>query len=569
MRSILVATCLFFCLALTAQTSFVAQADVASVPAGSTFQVSFVLSNADGQNFTAPDFSPFRVVSGPMRSFQQTIVNGKGSKKTNYNFNIQAVEEGKHQIAAATIVVSGKTISSNPIDITVTKAKDPTELADLENGAGYFIRAEIDSGNYYIGQQIMVRYRIYTRVNIDNFNIISESPYEACFAQALDAYKEPVVSAQVNGLTYSTKVLRKVALFPQQSGRITIEPMVLQIGIKKKRRNGFGGIFSSMSYDRKNLTSNGVTLQVQSPYDNAPENFVGAVGQFKITQQLSQYSATTDDALVLAVRFSGNGDVKTIRAPELNLPEGIESYDPKTTLERMINATDSIRGEKVFEYLLTFPQAGTFELAPALSYFHPGLQKFIERTDTLRVQIIPGKNKPTSDNNLTIAQDEGGFQEYKLHGSVSRQRKPLVMRPIYWASFSLPVLAFIFLAWRQKVQDRAPEIVIDHTALARQRLEVAEQHLQAQDAGTFYEEIAFSLKKYLGWRLQFDPSEFSVQSVSAALKKADIQETLITQTEEMLNHCDLALYGGGAASEKMQETYQKAVELITRFEEGF
>ena len=566
---VLVATWMLCWLAASAQSPFVATADVGSIPAGSTFQVSFTLNNLEGQNFAAPDFRPLRVVSGPMRSFQQTIVNGKGSKKTSYNFTIQAVKEGTYEIPGASIVAGGKTILSNSLKIKVTKANDPATLADLKAGSGFFLRAEIDSSEVYIGEQVVVRYRIYTRINIDNFNIISESPYEACFAQAMDAYKEPVVSTEVNGINYSTKVLRKVALFPQQSGRIEIEPMVLQVGIQKKRRNGFGGFFSSMSYDRKNLTSNGLTLQVQSPYVGAPDNFIGAVGQFKVAQQLSRQRATTDDAVVLAVRFSGNGDVKTIRAPKLTLPPGVESYDPKTTLERMINATDSIRGEKVFEYLLTFKQAGSFEIIPALSYLDPDLGQFITFSDSLTVLVSAGKKKQPSDNNLDVAQENDSWGHYRMEGKVKRQRPPLILRPLYWASFGLPVIAFLVLAWRQKVQERKPEMIIDHTALARERLELAKQHLDAQEPGPFYEEVAFSIKKYLGWRLQFDPSEFSKESVSQSLTAADISASLITQTEEMLNHCDLALYGGGTAPEKMQGTYEQAIDLIAKFEEQF
>lgn len=570
MRFFLLLSILFASLNSTAQQAFIAKADVQSVPAGSTFGLTFTLKNLDGKEFTPPDLAPFKILNGPMRSYQQTIVNGKSSKSSSFTFTLQATKEGSFEIPAAIISIGGKSIKSNRVRIKVTKAKDPKELAEVSSDATYFLRAEIDSSSVYIGQQVIVRYRIYTRVNIDNFNIISESPYEACFAQALDAYKEPVVTAEINGISYSTKVLRKVALFPQQSGRIEIQPMVLQVGIQRKnRRKGFGGFFSSAGFDRKNINSNSLQLNVKSPFKNAPMAFTGAVGDFQVKHSISKRKATTDDAIVLAVRLSGNGDVKTIRAPEMVVPQKVESYDPKTTLERMINATDSIRGEKTFEYLITFSEPGNFTLTPSFAYFNPNSNKFITQNDTLKILISQGKNVTPADNQLDLAQDGASLQDYKYGGTVRRTRQRLFQQPLYWASFGAPILAFLLLSWRKKNQERLPEIAIDHTKLAKDRLQVAASHLEKNEANSFYEELAFSLKKYLGWRLKVDPSEFSKQSIVESLQRAKISESLIDRTKSFMDHCDVALYGGGAASQKMKDTYDQAVELISGFEEQF
>ncbi|MBX2816560.1 MAG: BatD family protein [Saprospiraceae bacterium] len=546
--------------------AFLAESDAASVPVGTAFNVTFTLKNAEAGKFNPPDFDGFRVISGPMRSYQSSFVNGKGTTSTRYVYSIQALKEGKLTIGPASILVKGKPLQSKPLSINVTPPKDPATIAEVDPETQIFLRAEIDTALAYVGQQVMLRYRIYTRVNIDNYNILSESPYDACFVQALDAYKEPVITTEINGVSYSSKVLRKVALYPQQSGPIQIDPIVIQIGIQKKnRRSPFGGFFSSMSYDRRNLTSNALELDVRSALDGAPPEFSGAVGTFSVTHQVNRNSGTTDDAIVLVMNITGNGDVKTIRAPKMEAPDGVEVYDPKTTLERMVNATDSVRGEKRFEYLLTFDKPGKFLLTPSFHYFKPGVG-FMTDSDTLMLAISPGKKTIPTDDALPETAEDDALAPIATNGRVRRVGRSYLSSAWYWGSFSVPVLAFLLMSWRSRKRDEEPDVQIDHSALARTRLTEAEALLTSGSSQEFYQEVAFSIKKYLGWRLSIDAAEFSRDRIATVLAEVGTEPALIASTLQLIETCDTALYAGVQSEENMRSTYQSAVALIRDFE---
>src|SRR5690606_11780891 len=105
-------------------------------------------------------------------------------------------------------------------------------------------------------------------------------------------------------------------------------PMVVQVGVPSSstvRR----GLFSSFGLERKNINSNGISLTVHSAHDQSRGDFSGAVGKFNVEYSLRPVQATTDDAISIVMKIVGNGDVKTIRPPDLDLPKGFEVFDPK------------------------------------------------------------------------------------------------------------------------------------------------------------------------------------------------------------------------------------------------
>ena len=77
-RTIVLLVFFVFALHTGAQVLFTAEANRYKVAIGETFRVTFTI-NTDAGDFNYPDFTGFKIVSGPMTGFQTTIVNGKMS----------------------------------------------------------------------------------------------------------------------------------------------------------------------------------------------------------------------------------------------------------------------------------------------------------------------------------------------------------------------------------------------------------------------------------------------------------------------------------------------------------
>ncbi len=539
------------------QVRFISQTDARQVVNGSTFSVEFILENADAQNFTPPDFSPFKVLSGPSQSYRSSFINGVGTKSVGFSYMLQATRTGNFTIPGATVLVKGKRMTSNPVSLQVLKGEDMAKTSASQ----IFIRAEVDSTQVYIGQQVMIRYKIYTQVNIENYNILTESNYAGCFAQALDTYKEPVLKEVVQGKEYSSKVLRKVAVFPQQGGKIELEPMVVQVGVSS-RSTVRRGLLSSFGLERKNITSNGVTLSVKSAHDQAPADFSGAVGNFHVQYNLRPDQVTTDDAISLVMKIIGNGDIKTIRTPILDLPPGFEVFDPKIKEEKMINATDSVRGEKIIEYLIIGHQPGRFKIKPSFTYFDPVTAQYRQVVDSFPVLINQGSGvlSNAGDNTLQQAKDADQPIIHKL--DLKKVRKPLYLRPWYIGAYVVPLLAFFLLSWRSRTKSVVQEVVDPHS-VSKERLKQAKLHMDAGAYGMFYEEIALSLKQFIAYKLKLPVSELSRQKISDNLIEMGINPELELEIRQLLERCDLALYAGLNDVSKIEATYNQSVRLIT------
>ena len=547
---------------------FRASTNAKQVVEGGTFTVTYALENAEGANFIPPNFTPFKKISGPMQSMSTTIINGKRSSSVSYSYTLQAGKKGTYSLKPASIRVKNKEINSNVVIIEVVEGKDPLALGDETNAENiFFVRAEIDTNQVYIGQQVILRYKIYTQINIENYNFISESEYNGCYAQKLEAYKEPVVKEVIGGKQYSTKVLRKMALFPQQSGKIEIEPIVVRVGIPSNNPR-FRGFFSSFNLESKTVSSNSVEFYVRSPYPHAPENFSGAVGQFQATFKLSPRKVSTDDAMTLQIKVTGNGDTKTIRPPDLDLPQSFEIYDPSIRNEKMVNITDYIRGEKTFEYLMIGNTAGTYKISPSFTFFDPGLDTFISLSDTFSVVISQGEQvlHQPSDNQLYHA----GAEDILPIMVETRLKRKRYFQPwsnfLYGAAFVLPLLLFGGALRRHQLQQNQGDVPIDHTAIAKERLAKAYQHLLENDPKLFYEEIAYSIKNYLSHKLAINPAELTKNYIVESLLAKKMDASDVEKIRQLLHACDLALYSGKTKATDMQETYKVSVDTIAGLE---
>ena len=103
---------------------FTATVDKTTVGQYERFQVYFTFSGGDVngvQNLKQPSFQGFRVLSGPNQSTSMQIINGKVSGSISFTYLLQPTAIGEFTIGSASVDFSGKTYSTNPLNIKVEK----------------------------------------------------------------------------------------------------------------------------------------------------------------------------------------------------------------------------------------------------------------------------------------------------------------------------------------------------------------------------------------------------------------------------------------------------------------
>ena len=521
-----------FSIPLLAQdASFEASTDARELVENEYAEVTFTLKNAQGNNFQPPNFKGFNVLSGPSRSNRMTIINGQRSQEMSFGYTIQPKQRGTYTIGPASIKVGGKTMKTKPISIKVVKAKKVAKGA--ANGQEVFVRVEVDTTDVYLGQQIMVNYKLFTSVDVDNYDILEETEYPGFFAHDVRRFNSSTLREVVDGVQYVTKVLKRVALFPQQTGLLNIDPISIRIGVVvgKRKRSSF---FFNNQVRHVNVRTNEVAIKVRNLPTPQPDNFSGAVGNYDIAFNLGRNKITTDDAVSIKLAIRGDGDIKRLQPPSIAVPAEFELYEPKVLEEQSTERGGLLSGYKQIEYLMIPKRPGQYQIAPAFSYFNPDSAKYITlQPNVFDITITQGSGASTVAKTTPENLIQKDIRYIKTATSFSKKSAPFAISNFFYGMTALPFLflagAFIFKRQQEKNGNIDLSILKSRKAqqVAKQRLKIAEQHLSANKSRAFYDEISKSLLGYVGDKLNIPLSELSKDNVREKLASLKVTPSYI------------------------------------------
>jgi BatD DUF11 like domain len=558
--------CLMF--AQHQQVEFRAFADAQQVFIDGYFQITFTLSNGEGDNFRAPNFGPdFVVLEGPSRSQSTTIINGYVSSELSLSYVLQPKRLGRLVIPPATIQVRKQTYRSNPVSIDCIKSKPK---APGKKGAELFVKAELNANKAYVGQQIRLDYKLYTRVNVEDYNFVEESDYVGFYVEEIQRPDQRVREEIINGARYNSRVIRSMALYPQRAGTLNVEPALLQLGVVSSVPGQEEDIFGSLlgaEIKRVPLRTEALQVNVTPLPPNAPASFSGGVGLFNINTSLNRTEVSTDEAITLRMSITGDGDMKRVQAPQLNLSDAFEMYEPRI-LEEDAGETEGLRvARKTVEYLIMPLKKGEYELRPEFSYFNVQSGEYVTLNDyAYTIKVRQGKSR--GKNKLS-----GPGVGMKEVSSLSRRREPWLASPLYWLVTLLPLLALggFVLYQRISAQKASLSALLKSEKNARKvalsHLNQAETHLKTGNSRAFYDEVSKAILGFLAQKLEIPKAELSRSKIRERMQEIQADPGLLQRLESLLQNCEMALFAGKANPEAMQETYGSALEVLTAVEE--
>lgn len=101
------------------EVRFTVEVSTDSLLMGNALQVRFILENGQGQDFQAPYFEGFKVVSGPNYSSSMSIVNGRTTQRLTYTFHLVPEDIGNYYIEPASIKIGEKYLETAPMEVIV------------------------------------------------------------------------------------------------------------------------------------------------------------------------------------------------------------------------------------------------------------------------------------------------------------------------------------------------------------------------------------------------------------------------------------------------------------------
>ena len=545
-------------------------------------KIEFSINKQGSDQFTPPKFTNFKVVGGPSQSVSQSWVNGKVSFSQSYTYIIQPKRKGEITIGTASVKIGGKYIRSKPIKIIVL---DAVEIPKNPNDPNYIAQqnihlvAEISKTRPYVGEGVYVEYRLYVSENVSVYNYgVTEAPkYNGFWNQEIKIKgQSPVKIGKYNGEDYRYIVLQKALLIPTKTGKLTIDPMKMEIviGVPTGRSDFFGNVITRNV--RKEFASAKKIIRPNSlPLEGKPANFSGAVGAFNFNVAISKEILKANESSQIKVAISGKGNLKLFELPEVITPTELEKYQPERNERVRVNST-GISGSVSDLYTIVPQYKGKYKIPNvSFSYFNPKEKKYHTIvTDDLFVDVLEGKElKPVVDTNsirkqnVTSTGNNFRYIQTKTNLEII-DTSDFFKSNLFYLLLLLPLIAIpIGIIIAKNNQKRNNDLVGNKQRkaekLARKYLSEAKKKLGEKEP--FYEALERALHNYLKAKLGIETTDISKEKITGILKNKSIETTTIHQFIEVLEHSDMARYSQITTTE-MEAEFERAKQVIVELD---
>ncbi len=579
--------------------SFTSAVKSTTVGVDDRFEVSFTYSGNEInrlKNFHPPDFNNFIVLSGPNYSTSMQIINGAVSASQTQNFIVKPKAVGKYVINSATIEYAGTLYKTDPITITVVKGssqpKDQEQASTVnvkEIADNVFVKAIADKNRVYKGEQVLVTFKLYSRLSITGIYTSKVSQQEGFWTEELETDPKGAPSVEVlDGKRFQVYTLKKIAVFPSKTGELVITSNEFKIPVLiQKKKQGGGSLFDDFfndpffgrnevyEYDTK---SNKVSItSIPLPDSNVPESFKGAVGEFSLTSELIKGGNKTNEPFTLKVEISGSGNIALLNVPELKLGTGFEVYEPKST-DNMIRS-GSLSGKKSIDYLI-IPRTSGIKEIPQLefSYFSPSKKNYVTlKTPPYKIDIqqgdIAANQSYSGKEEIRVLSDDIRF--IKTSGKDIQLREGLILNQSgFWAAVIIPLIAFGgVLVWRRRTDKLHANLELlryqKAEKIAKNRFRNASKHLKAGDQVNFYSEISLALSGYLEDKFHIPKAELTIDRITEELNSRRIDKEIISKIRSCMERSEFFRFApqkDGLAD--MNNMYSEMTNVIVGIEKS-
>lgn len=572
------------------------------VATGEQFEIIFSISgNGNIESLNPPSFNGFQVLGGPNQSSSFTSVNGRTSSSMTLSYDLMAVKEGEYTIGAAVLVINGKQYKTNAVKIKVVKGSAVPQAAQgnnagrrkeqgVEGHAGdiarrLFIRAVANKTNVYQGEALAVTYKLYTNIELVD-NALDKLPdFNGFWSQEIKN-NDPNVRWETEtyqGSRYNVAVLKEIILFPERSGKLTLDPLAMTFLVRQQVSSGdsndpFDMFFGSYKDVKYKVKSSPVSIQVKPlPEAGKPEGFEGAVGNFSIAAVVDKSELKANEALNYTLKITGSGNLKLLKAPTVNFPADLEKYDPKIT-DHLTESLSGVSGTREYGYLLIPRHEGNYTIEPLkFAYFNPSTQRYVTlSTGSFDLKIAkgaPGSNvtaySSANQQDIKMLAKDITYIKTNISG-LSKKGSNFHGSAAYYALLlSGPLLFLGALAYRKRYRENNRDQVAvrgrNANKIAAKHLASAKKQLMAGQTKLFYQDVYKGLYQYLSDKFNIAAAELNKDNIRTQLLARGINEKLINQLEETLDLCEMARYAPVSGISE-QEVFEKAKNTINEIE---
>lgn len=465
-----------------------------------------------------------------------------------------------------------------------------------------FVRAEAPDTTVRVGEQVLVLYRLWSRLPVYAAAPVELAQPEGFWTEEVELpdvpWQERGLSGDEirarrnrpgprrerrtrNGVAYETYPLLMRAAFPTGAGERELAGPRFEIGIRGERRSFFGPDQVVVAREAPSVTIRAEPL----PEAGRPPGFAGAVGDYRLGAEVRRDDAPLGDRvavagepLVLRVELEGSGNLRAAGTPELpGTPEARRAFrffDPDSTSETGLRDEASglvFGGRQVWEFPMV-PEAGGVRniAAVTLDVFNPrtGAYERLE-SDPIRIRvegdaaIAPGTEGPVAVERL------GRDIRYLKPVGQGTARPAGPWRPgsFFILSLGLPVLwnLGLFAARRRRAWREANPAEYRRRGAARS----ARRTLACIRAGgpEAAARVSEALTEYAAARLGESRHGLTPESAARRLEEAGAEPETARRFRVLFSRTEGARFAASGSGGPTHSDAEEAADLIRRLED--
>ncbi len=501
---------------------------------GSPVIVKFIIKDEEGEPEVVKvpeDDSNWRIsppITQTSKSFRVNGLNMESTSSTTIQFFLHPLKAGQLKVPLIQIKLNEKAYSTPQTTIRVTKLRNqqnpnrpqlpnipgfpmfplddnsddsdfvnPLDVVEGTKKLEVAIVPEPSKVQVYEGELIVLPFYIYTNENIfRNLEFASFPTFKDFIKEELYLPKNwRTERVKYRGADYYKAEIIRFALFPLKEGELLIDPLNMRFEIDDSLFSLRRHMPNSQEQPNNFLRSSGSIPITVKPLPPKPANITQsevAVGKYTIQVTPPQTALTQNEAFTLTFRIEGQGNIKGIPEPEVNLPEGLQKS--KTATDYSINTLSE--GYKEFDLLLVPRKSGTLSIPEKdWAFFNPDKKSY----EVLKIPSIELKINPSTKNYVDGSATQK-LQELVYSGKQSFEKLGDPDLPI-WA-WGLPVFLYAFAAIlfiQRRKQEQEDLLIANQPWVLIERKILAQHDLKSNEALGLVEEWILQRFKVLNF----------------------------------------------------------------------
>lgn len=562
-----------------------------TVIAGNRFSVTFRLKDGDGSGLKVPEIEGCDLLFGPATSTMNSvqIINGHqtSSRSVDYTYTYRANKAGTFTIGAASINVDNRTLKTNPVqfkvlppdadnsgsDVSLSESRNSGNKINEVSSKDVFIRIILNKSSAYKEEAIECTMKLYTKFeSISGISAQSPPTFDGFLIEEDNNIAQITDTEHYNGQNYLTAVLKKYIIFPQKTGKLTINSGKYDINVVQYERVNMGYFSTSRPVEKTvHVNPGNLTVNILPLPEPIPDDFSGAVGNYRLESDLSSTSLRTNEAATLTLKITGSGDIKYIKDPEVSFPDEFELYTPKNESNCHI-AGSSMSGSSTFEYTFIPQAVGDFTIPEyRFVYFNPATRKYetlVSPAYNIKVAQGAGTSAGTTSAQQEVAVKATDIRHIRTGNyNLSSDTTPLFHSTGYWCiyviCFIILVLICIIYSKRMALKaDVAGRRQAKAGKLARKKLASAKSYLTQGKTEAFHDEILKALWGFAADKLNLPASQLTRDNIVAKLTDAGVKREIADNMINLIDRCEMARYTPAESENALQETLDEAYTIL-------